>query len=107
MENLIFSDNLKFDKFSEGVHIKKVEKQEVIKIKEESSTDIYLCGGGKFAGWLLENHLIDQLKIKLNPITLGNGTQLFGINSNNSKWKLVEHEVFEEGMIILTYDLIS
>jgi len=107
MENFIFSDNLKFDKLSQDVHIKKIEKQEVIKIKEESLTDIYLCGGGKFAGWLLENHLIDQLKIKLNPITLGNGTRLFDINSNNSKWKLVEHEVFEEGMIILTYDLIS
>ena len=106
MKNFIFSDNLKLDKLSKDVQIKKIEKQEVIKIKEESSTDIYLCGGGKFAGWLLVNQLIDQLKIKLNPLTLGNGTPLFGINSNTSKWKLKKNEIFEDGMIILTYDFI-
>lgn len=106
MEHFIFSNNLKFDKLSENVHIKKIEISEVLKIKEKCSTDIYLCGGGKFAGWLLENQLIDKLKIKLNPITLGNGTRLFDMGSINSKWKFIEHEAFEEGMIILTYSIV-
>jgi dihydrofolate reductase len=59
-----------------------------------------------FAGWLLDHGLIDQLKIKLNPIVLGEGVPLFGNSKTAAKWKLSDKQSFEDGMQILTYDLI-
>ncbi|MEM9329465.1 MAG: dihydrofolate reductase family protein [Bacteroidota bacterium] len=59
--------------------------------------------GGEFAGWLLDNGMIDELKLKLNPIVLGGGTQLFGSSETSAKWTLTEKESFSDGLQILTY----
>lgn len=72
-------------------------------LKATSETDIYLCGGGLFAGRLLDNGLIDVLK--LNPIILGNGIQLFGNSSSKTTLEPKESEIFEDGLQILTYHL--
>ncbi len=105
MEHFIFSDSLKIKNLAETVHIEKRSIDRIKEIKESAQSDIYLCGGGEFAGWLLDHHIIDQLKLKLNPIILGNGIQLFGNSGTKAKWKLKESESFEDGLHILTYDI--
>lgn len=105
MEHYIFSDSLKFEKKSDSVHIEPKSIDRVNEIKSKADTDIYLCGGGEFAGWLLDNGLIDQLKLKLNPIILGKGIKLFGNSSQKAKWILKETESFKDGLTILTYDI--
>ncbi len=32
---------------------------EIGDLQKQEGTDIYLCGGGQFAGWLLDNKKID------------------------------------------------
>ena len=105
MEHFIFSDTLKIENLAETVHIEKKSIDRIHEIKESAQSDIYLCGGGEFAGWLLENGLIDQLKLKLNPIILGHGIPLFGNTKAKAKWSLKETESFEDGLQILTYDI--
>jgi len=105
MEHFIFSDTLKLDNLSETVHIEKKSIDRIKEIKESAQSDIYLCGGGEFAGWLLENGLIDQLKLKLNPIILGNGIRLFGKSKTKAKWNLKDTESYDKGLQILTYDI--
>jgi len=103
MEHYIFSNNMKLENCSEQVHILPLSMNKINEIKQTSSTDIYLCGGGEFASWLLENDLIDMLIIKLNPVILGEGTRLFGSSKINKSWTLTEKESFDDGMLILTY----
>ena len=105
MKHYIFSDTLEFDNQSEQVEVKKVTVAEVLNIKKEATSDIYLCGGGEFAGWLFDNGLIDQLKIKLNPIILGQGVALFGNSKKSLVANLIEKQSFEDGLQILTYNL--
>ncbi len=105
MEHHIFSETLKIDKLAENVRIEKKSIERIKEIKEKSKTDIYLCGGGQFAGWLLDNQLIDQLKLKLNPIILGDGTPIFGNSKSSLTIHLIEKESFDNGLEILTYDL--
>jgi dihydrofolate reductase len=104
MEHHIFSNSLKIDNLSESVKIEKLSIDKVNEIRKNAKTDIYLCGGGQFAGWLLENGLIDQLKLKLNPIVLGYGTKLFGSSTASGSWELIDKESFSDGLQILTYD---
>lgn len=47
-------------------------------IKASATSDVYLCGGGRFAGYLLEHGRINALVIKLAPVVLGGGTPIFG-----------------------------
>jgi len=52
----------------------------------------------------LKNELIDQLKLKLNPIVLRSGTKLFGSSTANESWELTDKESFSDGLQILTYN---
>jgi dihydrofolate reductase len=105
MKHYIFSNSLKFDNPDPNLHILPIELEEIRKLKTEAGTDIYLCGGGKFAGWLLDNGQIDILKIKLNPIILGKGVRLFGISKKDFKLELVDAEKFDKGLQIITYKI--
>ncbi len=103
MQHHIFSNSLKFENQSEQVLVEPMSIDRVKEIQASAETDIYLCGGGMFAGWLLDHGLIDQLKLKLNPIILGNGVKLFGDSEAKAKLELTESEEFEDGLKILTY----
>lgn len=39
--------------------------------------EIYLCGGGAFAGYLARRGLVDVLRLKVSPVVLGGGVPLF------------------------------
>ena len=105
MDHHIFSDSLKIENLADSVYIEKLSVERVQEIKLKSETDVYLCGGGQFAGWLLNNGLVDMLKVKLNPLILGNGTKLFNGIRKGNKWNLIEVNSFDDGMQILTYEL--
>lgn len=108
MKHYIFSNTLVFEDAHPQVQVKPLQIEVVQELKQTSSTDIYLCGGGKFAGWLLENGEIDQLKLKLNPIVLGEGIPLFGTNSKGllspSCWQQISCQSFADGMTFLSYE---
>jgi dihydrofolate reductase len=104
MQHYIFSDSLQLPNCAKNVHVVRRDVGRIREIREQSSTDVYLCGGGVFAGWLLDHGLIDQLKLKVNPITLGNGIRLFGDSTTQTRWKLMQTETYDEGMQILTYN---
>ena len=105
MMHHIFSESLQIDQLADNVRIEKKSIERVNEIKKESKTDVYLCGGGQFAGWLLDNELIDILKLKLNPIILGDGIPIFGNSKSSLIGDLIEKESFDDGLQILTYIL--
>ncbi len=105
MEHYIFSKTLTLDSLADNVRIRELTAKTVRDVIEKSETDVYLCGGGEFAGWMLDHGLIDRLKLKLNPIILGAGIPLFGNSTSATTGRLVEKESFENGLEFLTYDL--
>jgi len=105
MRHYIFSNSLEFDDAENEVQVFDLDVKQIKKIKEEKGSDIYLCGGGIFAGWLLDFELIDTLKIKLNPLLLGEGIRLFGPSLKSVYLNLKESLDFENGFKILTYEI--
>jgi dihydrofolate reductase len=106
MKHYIFTDNLKLENLSTQVEVKNLDLTEIDKLKMHEGTDIYLCGGGQFAGWLLDNKKIDTLKLKLNPLILGQGIRLFGNSNSKYKLELFETSDYENGLQIMTYNII-
>lgn len=107
MEHFIFSNDLKLEEKSEQVHVVPVELDAICKLKEGVGSDIYLCGGGMFAGWLMENGLIDELKLKVNPIILGEGIRLFGDYEGAINLKVESSKDYGNGFQIITSRLIQ
>jgi dihydrofolate reductase len=106
MKHYIFSNNLKLDSLHPQVQVKKLSIDEIEELKNEAGSDIYLCGGGQLAGWLLDHQKIDVLKLKLNPLIMGGGTKMFGQSTAMHKLELVDTSRYENDLQILTYNVI-
>ncbi|KYF66173.1 dihydrofolate reductase [Sorangium cellulosum] len=105
MDHHIFSKTLRFD---EGAEVHVVDRDELAaleRLRERDGTDIYLCGGGAFAGFLLDRGLVDRLVVKLNPILLGHGVRLFGGSTRKVALALLESKAYANGVVLLTYDV--
>lgn len=106
MKHYIFSKTLHFDNPHEQVEVVNADTVAFVQqLKAQEGTDIYLCGGGNFAGFLLEQELIDVLKIKLNPVLFGKGIPLFGSSSKKVALKLLDTKAYDSGVLLLSYQL--
>lgn len=106
MKHYIFSETLHFENVTENIIIYKRDIGIIKSLKEQPGSDIYLCGGGEFAGWLLDHEMIEFLKIKLNPLILGNGTKLFGHSQKKVLTERVSVNSYDKGLQIISYKLI-
>ena len=105
MTHFIFSNSLTFQDVHEKVKVVPLKIEEVVNLKQQNGTDIYLCGGGQFAGWLFDHDLIDVLKVKLNPLILGKGVRIFGNSTKENRMHLVDTQKYDLGLQIITYSL--
>jgi dihydrofolate reductase len=105
MQHYIFSNSLRFENSSENVHVVDRDIELVKALKYKDGKDIYLCGGGTFAGWLLDHKMVDVLKIKLNPILLGGGIRLFGSSKGSHFLSLFDAFNFDNGFKIMSYNV--
>lgn len=74
------------------------------KLLKENGKDIWLIGGGKLIGSLVNEGLVDEIILSIHPIILGEGTPLF---PEIKKWvNLVakKAEKFDSGLVQLTYE---
>jgi dihydrofolate reductase len=79
-------------------------QNEIHKLKQEAGKDI-LTGGVTIPSQLAELGLIDEYRIVVHPIVVGEGRRLFeDINlEENLRLKLVESTVFKSGAVALRY----
>ncbi|MFJ6611459.1 dihydrofolate reductase family protein [Streptomyces sp. NPDC091289] len=68
---------------------------------EDSGLGIWLCGGSRLAGELLDE--IDELVIKTYPVVYGAGMPMFGSGSTVFEFTLGGVRTFENGSLVRTY----
>ncbi|GGW87570.1 dihydrofolate reductase family protein [Streptomyces lomondensis] len=68
---------------------------------EEGEFGIYLCGGSRIAGALLDE--IDELVIKTYPLVYGTGMPMFGSGFAISEFTLESVRAFGNGVLVRTY----
>lgn len=72
-------------------------------LKGQAGKSMYVVGGAALVASLLNEDFIDELRLIVHPILLGNGKALFsGVNKRRSL-DLVQAESTESGRMILTY----
>jgi dihydrofolate reductase len=76
---------------------------EIRTLKEQPGKNIYVVGGATLVASLLNEDLLDELRLIVHPILLGGGTALFaGVNKRRSL-HLVQAEPTKSGRLVLTY----
>jgi dihydrofolate reductase len=80
-----------------------IKPGEIIKMKEQEGGDIAIFGSGTIVQQLTNLGLIDEYRLIVNPLILGNGKPLFRDIQNKLNLKLLNTRVFKNGNVLLCY----
>jgi dihydrofolate reductase len=76
----------------------------VRKLRESGDGNIVVHGSGTLAQALIENDLVDELRLMVFPVVLGKGKRLFGETSAKKPLRLTDSKTVGDGVSILTYE---
>jgi dihydrofolate reductase len=78
-------------------------KEEIARLKQQPGGDMVIFGGAGIVSAFTKLNLIDEYRIKLEPVVLGNGRPLFAIINNRINLKLLKSRTFNSGVVGLYY----
>lgn len=97
----VLSRTMKKSDWQKSVFIKGVA--DIRKLKKSKGADIQVWGSSELVPMLFKNDLVDELRLKIHPITLGKGKKLFGNGPIPTTFTLTESTITSTGVIIATY----
>jgi len=74
----------------------------VTQLKQQYTGDILVIGSGQLVASLLEDDLVDELRLMTYPILLGQGRHLFD-SAPHKKLQYVSTQAFGGGVVLLSY----
>jgi dihydrofolate reductase len=81
-------------------------RDEITKLKNlDGLRDIIVYGGVSFDSSLIEEKLIDEFYLFVNPIILGSGKTIFKNLKEIQKLRLIKSKVFDCGLVLLHYEV--
>jgi dihydrofolate reductase len=78
--------------------------QEITKLKKQDGPELQVHGSGNFIQTLLKHDLVDELWLKIFPITLGMGKRLFAEGTTAAAFTLREAKTSPRGVIVASYE---
>jgi dihydrofolate reductase len=75
----------------------------VSKLREGPGGDIVVHGSAQLVQALLDNDLVDEVRLMVFPVVLGSGKRLFGETSDKKPLRLVDSRTVGDGVSILVY----
>jgi dihydrofolate reductase len=75
----------------------------VAMLKEQPGQDILIYGSGQLVNALHPRGLIDEYRLMVFPVTLGEGQRLFREGTSTANLKLTDTEATATGVVMLTY----
>ena len=78
--------------------------EEVSKLKRSQDGDIVVHGSPQLVQTLVENDLVDELRLMVFPVVLGKGKRLFGETSEMKGLRLSDSKMVGDGVAILVYE---
>ena len=75
----------------------------VARLREQHGGDVVVHGSAQLSQTLLEQDLVDELRLMVFPVVLGAGKRLFGETTDKKSLKLLSSETVGDGVQILVY----
>jgi len=76
---------------------------EVTKLKDEQDGDIVVHGSAQLVQSLVENDLVDELRLMVFPVVLGTGKRLVGETTDKKRLQLSSSTVVGDGVAVQVY----
>jgi dihydrofolate reductase len=100
MQTIVFSETLEVPEGADIMVRRTPTPADIRQIARDADRPVYLCGGGDFAGWMLEHGLIDRIILKKAPCVLGDGVRLFGSQAPGQGLRRAGTVPYENGYLL-------
>ncbi|HET8895257.1 MAG TPA: dihydrofolate reductase family protein [Gaiellaceae bacterium] len=80
--------------------------ERVSKLKQELDGELVVPGSFQLVRLLMEHDLVDELRLKVFPVVLGEGERLFGETSDKKAVRLLDNVTTEGDVVVLTYEVV-
>ena len=97
----VMSHTMDKSAWENSVFLKTVD--DIKKLKNSEGSDLQVHGSGNLSQTLFKHDLVDELWLKIFPVTLGNGKRLFGEGTITAAFTLTESLVAPNGVIFANY----
>lgn len=97
----VMSKTMKKSDWKNSVFLKSLV--DIEKLKNSKGSDIQVHGSRELIQLLIKNDLVDELWLKIHPLTLGKGKKLFENGTIPAAFTLIESSVTPSGVIIANY----
>jgi dihydrofolate reductase len=78
----------------------------VAKVKQAYDGDIIVDGSTQLVQALLDQDLVDELRLMVFPVILGSGKRLFGEMHDKKSLRLIDSKTVGDGVTILVYEVV-
>lgn len=97
----VLSNTLVKSDWNNTIFLKSID--DIKGLKNSDGSDLHVWGSSKLIQLLLKNDLVDELRLVIYPLTLGQGQKLFGNGTIPAAFKLTESSVTPGGVIMANY----
>jgi dihydrofolate reductase len=104
MPKYVVSSTLKDPEWTNSTVLDGDLAEEVSKLRQEVDGDIVVHGSAQLVQALVEDGLVDELRLMVFPVVLGAGKRLFGETSGKRRLRLSDSKTVGDGVQILTYE---
>ena len=105
MPKYVVSSTLEDPDWSNSTVLQGDVVEEIEKLKQEVDGDLYVHGSAQLVQTLVENGLVDELRLMVFPVVLGTGKRLFGETTDKHTLRLKESKtVGGDGVAVMVYE---
>lgn len=101
----IISKTRKKSEWKNSVFIKSLA--DIRKLKRSKGSELHVWGSGNLVQLLFKNDLVDELRLKIHPLTLGKGKKLFESGTIPTAFKLTKSVITTAGVVIAYYNRVG
>lgn len=102
LPKIVFSKTLQHVSWNTTV-MKAVVPEEISKMKSEPGGNIILGGGAALAKTFIQNGLVDEIQLMVQPVAIGAGKPLFQGIDAGIHLKYLSSQTFQSGAVVLCY----
>ena len=103
MPKYVVSSRLRDPEWTNSTVVSGDVVDEITKLKREQDGDIVVHGSAQLVQSLIENDLVDELRLMVFPVVLGTGKRLFGETTDKKRLRLSSSTVVGDGVAIQVY----
>jgi dihydrofolate reductase len=104
MPKYVVSSTLEETSWNNSTILRGDVAEQVAKLKHEVDGVILVAGSARLVQALIENDLVDELRLMVFPVLLGKGKRLFGESSGKKRLRLTDSRTVGDGIAILVYE---